>query len=72
MRDPTKVIAFGERALDCGRGELRHRERAVAIQPTPLRVPLDLAEEGNRTLPLVELEGLWAGLGGDEAPGALR
>jgi len=69
MRDPTKVIAFGEHELDFGRGELRHREKPVDIQPTPLRLLLYLAEHRDRTVPRRELlDALWPGVVvGDEA-----
>jgi len=63
MRDPTKVIAFGEHELDVGRGELRHQEKPVDIQPTPLRVLLYLAEHRDRIVARAELLGtIWPGV----------
>lgn len=33
MRDSARVIAFGEHALDFGRGELRHGGKPVDARP---------------------------------------
>ena len=69
MRDSTKVVAFGEHELDFGRGELRHREKPVDIQPTPLRLLLYLAAHRDRVVSRMELlEAIWPGVVvGDEA-----
>ena len=55
MREPGKVLAFGPHELDFGRGELRRGGKPVAIQPTPLRVLLHLAEQRDRTVSRREL-----------------
>ena len=69
MRDSTKVIAFGEHELDFGRLELRRAGTLVALQATPLRVLLHLAEHRDRTVPRRELlDAIWPGVVvGDEA-----
>jgi len=69
MREPTKTVAFGDHELDFGRGELRHREKPVDIQPTPLRLLLYLAEHRDRVVSRHELlDAVWPGVVvGDEA-----
>jgi DNA-binding winged helix-turn-helix (wHTH) protein len=69
MRGSTKVIAFGERELDFGRGELRRDGNPIDIQPTPLRLLLYPVEHRDRVVSRQELlDAIWPGVVvGDEA-----
>jgi DNA-binding winged helix-turn-helix (wHTH) protein/TolB-like protein len=65
---PT-TLRFEAYELDFARHELRHSGALVALQPTPLRVLLYLAEHRDRTVPRRELlDAIWPGVVvGDEA-----
>jgi TolB-like protein/DNA-binding winged helix-turn-helix (wHTH) protein/tetratricopeptide (TPR) repeat protein len=63
------TLRFSTYELDFARHELRHSGALVALQPTPLRVLLYLAEHRDRTVPRRELlDAIWPGVVvGDEA-----
>ena len=69
MGGSTETLRFGEHELDFVRRELRRDEKPLALQPTPLRVLLYLAEHRDRTVPRRELlDAIWPGVVvGDEA-----
>ncbi len=70
-REPSSPITlrFGNYELDCARQELRRAGALVALQPTPLRVLLHLAEQRGRTVSRQELfDAVWPGVVvGDDA-----
>jgi TolB-like protein/DNA-binding winged helix-turn-helix (wHTH) protein len=70
-RDPALgiILRFDSYELDFARRELRRAGALVAVQPTPLRVLLHLAEHRDRTVPRRELlDAIWAdAVVGDEA-----
>ncbi len=55
MSGSTETLRFREYELDFARRELRVAGKSVALQPTPLRVLLYLAERRDRTVPRREL-----------------
>jgi DNA-binding winged helix-turn-helix (wHTH) protein/TolB-like protein len=63
------TLRFSSYELDFARKELRREGAPVALQPTPLRVLLYLAEHRDRTVPRRELlDAIWPGVVvGDEA-----
>jgi TolB-like protein/DNA-binding winged helix-turn-helix (wHTH) protein len=66
---PPLTLRFDSYELDFARHELRREGALVALQPTPLRVLLYLAERRDRTVPRRELlDAIWPGVVvGDEA-----
>lgn len=69
MSHHTGTLRFADFELDFARRELRKGSAPVALQPTPLRVLLYLAEHRDRTVPRRELlDAIWPGVVvGDES-----
>jgi len=69
MHDLGEIVRFADCELDFARSELRRSGALVALQPTPLRVLLYLAEHRDRTVPRRELlDAIWPGVVvGDES-----
>ena len=60
MADRERRFSFGDFELDPGRFELRERGRAVALEPTPLRLLVYLLRHRDRVVPRRELlERIW-------------